>query len=288
MKVDGMSLKHTWRSTWPRWMKLILKIQHMNFRGKFVVVECLHQTKNQIKWMNVTLSNEIKSTSQMLWKWTLMTWQNAMSICKLDVNPAKFSATCHMSTWQIVRANSNHTASPGMYVYVLGTKKINNRPTNPHSTPQTDENLAHLVLSSIKKTFFSSSMILINLHILSMCYNAEVMASISLQGFKTPNQNQGFYTNNNRHKRIFYMLAKITLHWSFTTIIHGAHKFVERMGAHIPKHMLMLSLTSSVFIPQILPCLQHVFDRNYVNWILLLLCSNCWQADHKHKLPIWS
>jgi len=54
-------------------MKLILKIQHMNFKGKFVVVEYVFIKQNQIKWMNVTLSNEIKSSSQMLWKWILMT-----------------------------------------------------------------------------------------------------------------------------------------------------------------------------------------------------------------------
>jgi len=140
----------------------------------------------------------------MLWKWILMTWQNAMSICKADINPAKFSTTCHMSTWQIVRANSNHTASPGMYVYVLGTKKINNQPTNPHSTPQTDGDLARLLLSSIKRTFFSISIFLLNLHILSLCYNAEVMASITLQGFKTCNHNQGFYTNNNFDTKGFF------------------------------------------------------------------------------------
>lgn len=136
-----------------------------------------------VKWYKINLTNVVEMDF------------DDMTKCHVNLQgghqPAKFSTTCHMSTWQIVRANSNHTASAGMYVYVLGTY----RPTNPHSTLQTDGDLARLLLSSIKRTFFSISIFLLNLHILSMCYNAEVMASITLQGFKTRNQNQGFYTN---------------------------------------------------------------------------------------------
>jgi hypothetical protein len=215
-----------------------------------------------------------------------------MSICKADINPAKFSTTCHMSTWQIVRANSNHTASPGMYVYVLGTKKINNQPTNPHSTPQTDGDLARLLLSSIKRTFFSISIFLLNLHILSLCYNAEVMASISLQGFKTRNQNQGFYTNNNFDTKGFFTCLQkshyIDVSQPLYMVPTNLWKGWELILQNVCWCWAWLVLFSyPKYFPVYNMCLTC--SRNYVNWIpLLLLCSNCWQADHKHKLPIWS
>jgi hypothetical protein len=49
-------------------MKLILKIQHMNFKGKFVVVEYVfHQTKSNqmdecdfVKWNKINLTNVVE------------------------------------------------------------------------------------------------------------------------------------------------------------------------------------------------------------------------------------